>query len=280
MKLQGRNAIITGGSQGLGLEIARTFVREGANVLICARDEAMLQRAASDLNVTYETADVSRELDCARVVNRAVEAFGSIHILVNNAGIHGPKGRIEDVDWPEWVHAIEINLLGSVLMCRNVLPHMRRQRYGKIIQLSGGGATKPLPRMSAYAASKAAIVRFTETLAEEAADDHIDVNAVAPGALNTRLLDDMLGAGAENLGEGMIQRLVEQKANGGAPLDRAAELCAFLASAESDGITGRLISAIWDPWEQLARHRDELRGDVYTLRRIIPKDRGFDWGDR
>ena len=92
---------------------------------------------------------------------------------------------------------MEINIYGSVLPCRAVLPHFKQQRYGKIVQLSGGGATNPLPRISAYAASKAAVVRFAETLALEVQDDGIDVNAIAPGALNTRMLDEVLAAGPE-----------------------------------------------------------------------------------
>jgi 3-oxoacyl-[acyl-carrier protein] reductase len=136
-----------------------------------------------------------------------------------------------------------------------------------------------LPRLSAYAASKAAVVRFTETLAAELSDSRIDVNSVAPGALNTRLLDEVLAAGPEKVGTDFYQRARRQKEEGGAPLEKGAELCAFLLSSESDGITGRLLSAVWDPWETLATKHVELRGsDVYTLRRIVPKDRGFDWG--
>ena len=125
----------------------------------------------------------------------ALESCGRIDILVNNAGIYGPKGAIEDVDWDEWMQAININLLGSVLACREVLPHFKQQRFGKIIQISGGGATTPMPFISAYAASKAAIIRFIEGLAGEVKDFGIDVNAIAPGALNTRLLEEILSSG-------------------------------------------------------------------------------------
>ncbi len=287
-KLEGRSAIITGANQGLGVEIARVFVRAGANILICARDQRRLENTHEHLKgfaeagqkVLAQTADVAREEDVARLVDRAIAEFGSLQILVNNAGIYGPKGTIDEVDWLEWVKTIQINLYGSVLACRHVIPHMRARRYGKIIQLSGGGATNPLPRLSAYAASKAAVIRFADSLAEEMREYGIDVNAVAPGALNTRLLDEVLEAGPEKVGRSFYERAVKQKAEGGAPLDRGAELCAFLASAESDGITGKLLSAIWDPWEELAQHREDLEGDVYTLRRIVPKDRGFSWGDR
>jgi NAD(P)-dependent dehydrogenase (short-subunit alcohol dehydrogenase family) len=281
VKLEGRNAIVTGASQGLGLEIARAFVREGANVLVCARDRERIETAAAELHgAVVQCADVSNEHDVRELVARAESQFGQIHILVNNAGVYGPKGTIAEVEWDEWKRAIEINLYGSVLLCRAVVPHMRKHGYGKIIQLSGGGATNPLPRISAYAASKAAVIRFAETLAEETREFGIDVNSIAPGALNTRLLDEVLEAGAEKVGADFYARALKQKETGGAPLDRGAALAVWLASAESDGITGKLLSAIWDPWETLAAHRDELRGDVYTLRRITPKDRGFDWGDK
>ncbi len=287
-KLEGRNAIITGANQGLGLEIARAFVREGANILVCAREKPRLENAHQHLKdfagpnqkVIAQTANVAREDDVIALVQRALNEFGSLQILVNNAGIYGPKGTIDEVDWVQWVQTIEINLYGSVLTCRQVIPHMRQEHYGKIIQLSGGGATNPLPYISAYAASKAGIIRFAETLAEEMREYEIDVNAVAPGALNTRLLDEVLNAGPEKVGRVFYERAVKQKEEGGAPLDRGADLCVFLASAESDGITGKLLSAIWDPWEELPQHRQDLEGDVYALRRIVPKDRGFSWGDR
>src|SRR6185436_7692534 len=128
----------------------------------------------------------------------------------NNAGVQGPIGSIEEVDWAEWVRAIEINLFGSVLMCRAVLPYFKSRRAGKILQLSGGGATSPMPRVSAYAASKAAIVRFVETLAEEVRADGIDVNAIAPGAVNTRLLEGVLAAGVDRAGAALYARAEKQ----------------------------------------------------------------------
>jgi len=281
MNLEGRNAIITGASQGLGLEIARAFVRQGAHIALCARDAVALDAAASELRAAVaEAADVGSEDDVRRFVSRAVEKLGSIDILVNNAGVYGAMGTIDEIDWAEWTRTIEINLFGSVLMCRHVVPHMRARRYGKIIQLSGGGATGPLPRLSAYAASKAAVVRFAETLAEEVREHGIDVNSMAPGALNTRLLDEVLAAGPERVGAAFYDRARKQKTDGGAGLARGAALAVFLASAASDGITGKLLSAIWDPWEELPSHAVDLAGDVYTLRRITPRDRGFGWGGR
>ncbi len=225
-------------------------------------------------------ADVSKRDDVDRLISSALAKFSQIHILVNNAGVYGPKGRIEDVDWDEWVQAVEINLLGSILIAKALLPHFRAHHYGKIIQLSGGGATSPLPFISAYAASKAGIVRFMETLAEEVKTEGIDVNSIAPGALNTRLLDEVLEAGPDKVGKAFYERALKQKTEGGTPLERGAELAVFLASAASDGLTGKLISAMWDPWEHFPEHWDDLKKtDIYTLRRITPKDRGQSWGD-
>jgi NAD(P)-dependent dehydrogenase (short-subunit alcohol dehydrogenase family) len=230
--------------------------------------------------VVAAVADVSNAAEVEALVAKVTHELGGLDGLVNNAGIYGPKGLTEEVDWTAWAKAVEINLFGTVLPCRAVLPGFRKRGTGKIINLSGGGATAPLPRFSAYAASKAAVVRFTETLAEELRGTAIDVNAVAPGALNTRLLDEAIAAGPSQVGQAFYDRALKQKADGGAPLEKGAALCAFLLSSESDGITGRLLSAVWDPWADLPGRRAELaESDVYTLRRIVPKDRGRNWGE-
>jgi len=287
--LSGKVAIITGANQGLGLEIAKKYILAGADVMLCARNVALLQEVQADLvklaipeqKVFAKESDVSVEADVRALVSETLKKLGGCHILVNNAGIYGPKGEIEVVDWAEWIKAIEINVYGSILMCRAILPHFRSQGYGKVIQLSGGGATNPLPRISAYAVSKAAIVRFVETLAEEVNGTGIDVNAIAPGALNTHMLDEVLEAGPEKVGKAFYERSLKQKESGGTPLGRGAELALFLASAASDGITGKLISAVWDDWEHWPEHLHELSSsDVYTLRRIAGRDRGFTWGDK
>ncbi len=286
MKLVGRSAIITGGSQGLGRAIAKHFLQEGASVLLVARGAVPLQQAEKELarlagpgqQVLTFRGDVGEPACCAATVALAVERLPSLCVLVNNAGIQGPIGRFEEVDWEDWAETVRVNLLGPALMCRALLPHLRQKKYGKIINLSGGGATGPRPRFSAYAAAKAAVVRLTETLACELIDAPIDVNAVAPGALNTRLLDEVLAAGPDRVSAEDYQRALAQRDGGGASLEQAAALVAFLASAESDGISGRLFSAVWDDWSQLPRRREQLaKSDLYTLRRITPEDRGMQW---
>jgi len=286
--LENKVAIITGANQGLGFEIARQYVEAGATLTICARNGKLLNQARTELlrlagpnqQIRALTADVSQENDVKAVIEATLETFGRVDILVNNAGVYGPKGMVEEIDWQEWIRAIEINLYGSILMCRAVLPHFKMRGSGKIVQLSGGGATSPLPRLSAYAASKAAIIRFVETLAEEVREQGIDVNAIAPGPLNTRMLEEVLKAGPERVGRLFYERSLKQKQSGGAPLEKGAALAVFLGSSLSDGITGKLINAIWDPWPLLREHLDELTTtDIYNLRRIVPKDRGKTWGN-
>lgn len=289
MSLAGRIAIITGASQGLGFEIARNYANAGASIIMCARNVDLLAKAREELTseltagqaIEAIPADVSDPKSVEQLVDEILKRFGRVDILVNNAGIYGPMGPIEAVDWVQWVKTIEINLFGSILMCKAVLPIMKKQRRGKIIQLSGGGATNPLPNISAYAVSKAAVVRFVETLAEEVREFNIDANAIAPGALNTRMLDEVLAAGPEKVGTAFFDRSIKQKGSGGAGFHQGAALALFLASDASNGITGKLISAMWDDWKHWPEHLVELNSsDVYTLRRIAGRDRDFSWGDK
>lgn len=286
MKLKDRTALITGGSQGLGKAIAEQFVREGASVVICARDEKVLAEARIDLaksagpgqKILARRCDVSSEEEVAELAAFALKELGSVQVLVNNAGIYGPMGPTETIPLKEWMRSIEINLYGALLPCRALIPQFKKAGSGKIIFLSGGGATNPLPNISSYAAAKAAVVRLMETLAEELRPYHVDVNAIAPGALNTRFLDEVLAGGKQAVGEAFYAKALKQRESGGVPLEKGAALCVYLASGQSDGITGKLISAQWDPWEKLHEHKDDLaRSDIYALRRIVPEDRGKNW---
>jgi NAD(P)-dependent dehydrogenase (short-subunit alcohol dehydrogenase family) len=284
MTLAGRRAVITGASQGFGLELADGFLREGADVVLCARDGAALADVVTTLQTRYpdrtvagRRADVGTEADVDALFDFAETTLSGVDVVVINAGVYGPKGSIGDVDWDEWVQAIRINLLGAVYTARRSLPLLRRSKDAKILILSGGGATKPLPNVSAYAASKAGVVRFGETLAEELREEAIDVNMIAPGALNTRLLGEILEAGPDVVGAAFYEQAQRQAASGGTPLALGVGLCVFLASVASNGITGKLISAQWDPWQQFAADKARLDGDVYTLRRIVPEERGWSW---
>ena len=226
-------AIVTGASRGLGLEIAKGLEDEGFQVISPSRDI---------LWVLNQEADV----------------------LVNNAAVYGPIGPFATNDWEAWRHTFDVNFLLTAKLCQMVLLGMIRRGYGKIINISGGGACAGRPNFSAYSAAKTALVRFTETLAEEVRPFHIDVNTVAPGAHFSDLTKAVLEAGPEITGADEY-RNAEKTRDENPGIRDAVLLCAFLASHRSDGITGRLISAMWDPWEVLTEAVSDT--DQYTLRR-------------
>jgi 3-oxoacyl-[acyl-carrier protein] reductase len=287
MKLKNVNTLITGASQGLGKAIAGHFLREGANAVICARGEKELFASRDELakqfpsqKVLAKTCDVSNEAQVNDLVAFTLRELGPLHALVLNAGVYGPMGATESVPLDEWRRAMDINLYGVLLPCRAVIPLFKKNGRGKIVVLSGGGATNPMPNISAYAASKAAVIRLVETLAGELKPFCVDVNAIAPGALKTRFVDQVLAAGPEKVGAAFFAKNKQWAQTGAVPLELGAKLAVYLASAQSDGITGKLISAQWDPWEKLHEFKGDLDSDIYTLRRIVPKDRGKTWGDK
>jgi 3-oxoacyl-[acyl-carrier protein] reductase len=215
------------------------------------------------------TADVSRWPDVQQLVLESHAQLGGIDVLVNTAGVYGPIGPTAEVDTESWVRAIEVNLLGAFYLCRAVVPHMLAQRSGKVMLLAGGGATAPLPRLSAYAASKAAVVRLADTLAEELRERGIQVNAIAPGLVDTGLQDDVLAAG-ERAGDLFAKvKAARETGNGTVPPELAAELAVFLASEASGSLTGKLISAPHDPWRDWDGRVQELNSSaMYTIRRL------------
>ncbi len=282
--LSGRNCLITGGSRGLGAEIATTFWEAGANLMLVARSGPSLQELASrlsrrpDQTVATLSADLNDPSSPDRIAAEAFATFTKLDVLVNNAGIQGPIGPVWENDWAAWESVFQINLFAPVALCRRCVPNMARWKRGKIISVSGGGATGPRARFSAYATAKAGLVRFSETLAEETRGMGIDVNCVAPGAMNTDILGAVIEAGPSAAGQREYDLAVQARRPGAASPRRAAQLCLLLASAAGDGITGKLISAAWDTWDNLPKHKSDLeRTDVYTLRRIVPGDRGLDW---
>jgi 3-oxoacyl-[acyl-carrier protein] reductase len=284
--LVGKNAIVTGASRGLGGQITQALWRSGANVLLVARSKnilfelrtSLMANASGGQQAHVVMADLRTPESVPTIIREAHQMWDKIDVLVNNAAILGPIGRAWENDWEEWQTTIRVNLLAPVELCRACIPWMRECGQGKIINLSGGGATGPRANFSAYATAKVGLVRFSEILAHEVHDLDIQVNCVAPGALNTEMLQEILRAGAEKAGAAEYAQAVKQTEQGVFP-QHAADLCVFLASAASNGITGKLISAVWDPWERLPEHLDDLRNsDIYTLRRIIPRERDKDWG--
>lgn len=265
--------LITGGGRGIGAAVAESFARAGSNLALVSRTAAEIEGVAAacrshGVAALACRADVSRREEIAGAVQAAEKHFGRIDVLVNAAGVYGPIGPLVENDLDAWASAVSVNLLGTVYAMHAALPGMIARRKGTVINFSGGGAVTPFPRFSAYSASKAAVVRLTETIAEEVREFDVRVNAIAPGAVNTILLDEVLKAG-ERAGAEFYRKALEQKKTGGTPPERAAELAVFLASPEARGITGRLISAVWDDWRALAARTQDLdQSALYTMRRI------------
>ena len=274
MKLRDKLTIITGGGRGIGKAIALRFAQEGADIVVISRTFSEIAQTAEEIKEMGRRslpirADVSSREDVEDMVERVVREFGKVDVLVNNAGVQGPIGPVVENNVDQWIKTININLIGTFLCTRAVLPIMIRSRRGKIINLSGGGATSPRPYFSAYSASKAAVVRLTETIAEEVKEFNIQVNAIAPGSVNTRMLEEIIAAG-KAAGQKELIKVRRQREEGGTPPESAANLALFLASDESDGLTGRLISAVWDDWEGMKEKIHEIMGsDMYTLRRVV-----------
>ncbi len=273
MKLKGKNALITGAGRGIGRAIAYALAQEGANLSIISRTKKELNDARQELQkqnvrVLAYTGDISKLSNTRAWIKKSALQFGRIDILVNNAGIYGPIGPLEQTDMAQWKEAIEVNLMGTVYATREVLPLMIKQKAGNIVNLSGGGALYPSPRFSAYSASKAAVVRFTETMAEEAREHNIRINAISPGSVNTKFLDVALAAG-KACGKEHYDKSIEQKKSGGVAPQKAAELAVFLCSKDSYPLTGKVISAIWDNWKNIPERMQEFeRTALYTMRRI------------
>ena len=274
MKLDGQVAVITGSGRGIGRAIALAYAREGAKLALAARNESELQEAVSAVAELGAEAiavrtDVTSRKDTERLAHRVVERFGRIDVLVNNAGSSGPIGPLQVNDIADWVNTVNVNLTGAFLVCRAVIPVMLGQSGGKIINLSGAGAANAWSNMSAYCASKAAVVRLTEVLAQELDGQGITVNALGPGSVHTSMWDKMTAEAAQ-AGADFIHRLgLRVTSGGGASIDECAELAVWLASDESGALTGRLISAATDDFRSLPpRIAEIMAGDAYTLRRV------------
>jgi NAD(P)-dependent dehydrogenase (short-subunit alcohol dehydrogenase family) len=270
---KGKNIWITGGSLGLGYAVAEELALSGARVLIASRTERDLRTAVGRLKEKsggehgYRLMDVGKKSEVEDSARWAQKTFGHIDGLVNCAGIYGPIGRLNEISMDEFAEAIQINFLGTVFMCHYFAPLMKN-RNAKIVNFSGGGASTPFPNYSAYAASKTAVVRLTENLAEEFKPLGISVNAVAPGFVVTRLHEQTLKAG-ERAGKFFLEGTRKQIEKGGVPPEKAAHLTAFLLSEESEGVNGKFISAPWDQWEK-PEFLENLKNqkNFATLRRI------------
>lgn len=270
--LENKTVAIVGGSMGIGFAIAKRCVEEGANVILGARTRSDLERAVEELNCIagnhlFCVLDVG-QLDQVENFAAFCKPFG-ITGIVNSAGLLGPIGKTSDINLAQFAHTVQTNFLGTVNTCVAFSKIMKDRK--KIVNLSGGGAVAPFLNFSAYASSKAAVVRFSENFGREHQNE-IDINCIAPGFIKTRLHDETLKSGPEAVGKEFYERTIREMEAGGTSIDFTSELAVFLLSDRSNGITGKLISAPFDAWK-IPAFQERLRNDVdlASLRRIDDK---------
>jgi len=274
MKLSNKIAIITGAGRGIGRAIAIAFAKEGAKVSLVARTVSELEETAQLIEEYGSTSlviptDVTQPSSVASMVQETVSQYGRVDILVNNAGVPGPIGALQNNKVDDWIKTIQVNVIGPYLCCKSVVPLMTNQGGGKIINLAGAGANNAWANLSAYCTSKAGVVRMTEVLALELENKNIQVNALGPGSIHTRMWEELRN-GAEAANATKIQEIGDRVlSGGGASLENPAELAVFLASDDSGKLSGRLISAVTDDFNNIAAKIPEImESEAFTLRRL------------
>ena len=277
--------LITGASKGLGESLAQHLAHSGFDLCLVARNGILLRKLSTKLasetgrEIIPLVCDLSDPEAVKNLITKIKKNLPSLETLINNAAIHGPIGPLWGNDWSLWQEVIQVNLLAPVALCHALVPMIKKSK-GSIVNLSGGGATRPRANFSAYATAKAGLVRFSETLADEVKAFGVRVNCIAPGAMKTSLQSDVIEKGANIAGRLEYDFAKKVFSEGGDNMNRVADLVHFLISDKGSRITGKLISVVWDDWEKWPEHLDELgNSDAYTLRRIAGRDRGFDWGD-
>jgi 2-deoxy-D-gluconate 3-dehydrogenase len=267
--LAGQVAIVTGGGRGIGRAIVQALAQAGAAVVAAARtpaelDETVALVAAAGGTARAQVTDVTDRAGVEALVRQTADAFGRIDVLVNNAGTCGAPAPVWETDPDLWLRDLTTNLFGMFLCARAVLPHMLARRRGTVINLSGGGAGDPGPFYSAYACSKAGVLRFTDSLAAEVAPHGIRVFALGPGFVRTATTEALVG---HPDAPKYVPQYVNMMAQGrDVSPELAGRLAVFLATLRDPRLSGRSFSARSDYAAQAADVEAIARDDLLTLR--------------
>jgi len=261
--------LITGAGRGIGKRLAIGFAAHGARVGLLARSKAELDITNLEIEHASGTSLRIRANVCdfeqvVAAVDRLRTHYRGLDVIVCAAALQGPVGPFAESSPKAWAETLETNLIGVMNVCRAVLPKMIEKRSGKIIVISGGGAADPRPNFSAYAASKAGLVRFVETVAEEVREHNVQLNAMAPGGTYTHMTDEILRAG-DSAGWKEKEEAMQVRLTGGILPEKQVQLALFLASEASNHISGKLIH-VNDDWKKLKNAN--VQRDLYTLRRV------------
>jgi 3-oxoacyl-[acyl-carrier protein] reductase len=267
--LKDQGVLITGAGRGIGKRLALGFAQAGARVGLVSRTQAEID--ATKLEIEHAggaalrlRADVRDSEQLTAAVDRMRVVFGGVQVLVAAAAVQGPIGPFLEGRQKAMWEVFETNVLGLMHACRAVLPQMIERRSGKIIALSGPGAADARPNFAAFAASKAAVVRLVETLAEEVRDHNVQVNAMAPGGSYTSMTDEVIQAGLK-AGTQDLEEAEHVRITGGVAPERQIQLALFLASERSNHVSGKLIY-VTDDWKRL--EHGNINPAAYTLRRV------------
>jgi NAD(P)-dependent dehydrogenase (short-subunit alcohol dehydrogenase family) len=260
-ELGGQTAIVTGGSRGIGLAVARALTAAGAQVALVARSQDELEQAAAELEGAIAIrADVRDPAAVAAAVRRAEQELGPTDLLVNNAGTLAAIGPLWEVEGADWWLDVETSLRGALLCSQAVLPGMLERGRGRIVNVSSYAANRPSPYQSGYSAGKAALLSLTESLAASTAGQGVAVFAISPGFVRTAITDRLRES------EEGRRWLPGVGSSGEVDAARSGKLVAFLASGAADALSGRFLRVL-DDVEDLVRRADEVvRDDLYVMR--------------
>jgi NAD(P)-dependent dehydrogenase (short-subunit alcohol dehydrogenase family) len=273
-----KKILFTGSSTGIGRFSTMKLLQEGHSVWGVSRsDQSSLSTEARSLPGKFFSSqcDVSSWEEVSQLAKEVEAQWGSLDGLICASGIQGSVGPAMTTNPLEWQNTVNANLNGTFFTLRSLYPLLMKthQERGKVICFSGGGATSSRPNFSAYAVAKTGIVRLVEVLADEWKEQNIDINSIAPGAIHTRMTEEVIAMGPHVVGQKEYDSALKVKATGGGSLEKVYGLVRFLLSGESNCLSGRLISAQWDAWEQLGEKSRELsQSEVFTLRRVMPQN--------